>query len=52
MPKIKHAKTGHVAEVTEAQAKVIQRDKDWKSAPDDAEAGPGKAKSQTKDGDK
>ncbi len=52
MPKLKHAKTGHVVEVTEAQAKAIQRDKDWKSAPDDAAVGPGKTKSQTKDGDK
>jgi hypothetical protein len=50
MPKIKHAKTGHVAEVTEAQAKVIQRDPDWKSAPDSAGVGPGKP--TTKDGDK
>ena len=44
MPKIKHAKTGHVAEVTEAQAKVIQRDPDWKTAPKDAEVGPAKTK--------
>ena len=48
MPKIKHAKTGHVAEVTEAQAKVIKRDPDWKDAPKDATVGPAKPK----DGDK
>ncbi len=40
MPKIKHAKTGHVAEVTEAQAKVIQRNPDWKDAPASAKVGP------------
>ncbi len=38
--KLKHTKTGHVAEVTEAQAKVIQRDTDWKPAPKDAKVGP------------
>ncbi len=48
MPKLKHSKTGHVVEVTEAQAKVIQADTDWKKAPDNAKVGP----AQTKDGDK
>ncbi len=48
MPKIKHTKTGHVAEVTKAQAKVIQRDPDWKAAPDSATVGP----AEPKDGDK
>ena len=51
MPKIKHAKTGHVIEVTAGQAKVIQRNPDWKSAPKDAKVGPGKAKTSDKDGD-
>lgn len=40
MPKIKHSVTGHVAEVTERQAKVIQRDPDWKDAPAGATVGP------------
>ena len=50
MPKLKHAKTGHVIEVTAGQAKVIQADKDWKKAPDSAQVGPGKP--SDKDGDK
>ncbi len=40
MPKLKHKITGHVAQVTDRQAKVIQRDPDWQKAPDDAPVGP------------
>jgi hypothetical protein len=40
MPKLKHKITGHVSRVTDAQAKVIQRDKDWEKASDDAVVGP------------